>query len=356
MNQIVSHIDNARHKPVMLREVIDNIKPADGEVYIDATFGAGGYSRALLDSAHCTVYGFDRDPRAIADAQEWAEAYGERLILINDAFENMQRVMYERGVETVDGIVFDLGVSSMQLDEADRGFSFRHDGPLSMRMDGGKPDAGDVVNSAQEQDLKIIFKIYGEEKRATSLARAIINARDDAPITTTLGLANIIEAATPVKLRHQNRKKPKGAPGKSIHPATRVFQALRIFVNDELGQLARALMKAETLLREDGRLIVVSFHSLEARIVKRFLNERGGEKSGGSRHRPAMEQPDATFNLLFRGQINPDNDETSDNVRARSASLRAATRTKAAPWPQDISFAGLPQIQYSRSLAMMEFI
>ena len=215
----------AAHKPVLLKEVVDALAPKPGGVYVDATFGAGGYSRAILAAADCTVYGFDRDPTAIARAKEWATDFAGRLFLINRPFAEMREALAEEGVETVDGVVFDLGVSSMQLDEAERGFSFRFDGPLSMRMDGGTPDAADIIARADAQALAAIFRRYGEENRANAIARAILRERDKAPIETTGRLAEIVEKATP------------GAGRLKIHPATRVFQGLRIFVNDELGQL-----------------------------------------------------------------------------------------------------------------------
>ena len=249
-------MNDERHVPVMLAQAIDALNVHDDGIYIDATFGAGGYAKAILNAADCCVYAFDRDPNAIAAAKDWAESYGDRLVLINRPFAEMNEALAERGVKEVDGAVFDIGVSSMHLDEAERGFSFRHDGPLSMRMDGAKPDAADVVASADVKELAAIFKSYGEEKRATRIARAIVGAREIAPIATTLELAKIIEEAAPVIYK-------KGRPVSTIHPATRVFQALRIFVNDELGQLVRGLRAAEILLKPAGRLVAVTFHSLE---------------------------------------------------------------------------------------------
>ncbi len=331
-------VQNPAHIPVMLHEVLETLSPRDGEVYVDATLGAGGYTRAILEKANCIVYGFDRDPRAIAAATAWAGAYGDRLVLIEAPFADMEEVLAERGVSKVHGVVFDLGVSSMQLDEADRGFSFQNDGPLSMRMDGGKPDAADIVNSAEANDLKAIFRIYGEEKRASALTKAITRARDKTPFVSTKALADIIEAASP------NRYAGKG---KAIHPATRVFQALRIFVNDELGQLAKALVSAENLLTSGGRLIAVSFHSLESRIVKRFFADRTGAAYTTSRHQPLVSTPPATFDIFFRGQKSPSVEEEANNPRARSASMRAGLRTDAAPQVRDLSFAGLPSLSLS---------
>lgn len=319
------------HTPVMLDEVIAALAPKKGGVYVDATFGAGGYSRAILNAADCIVYGFDRDPSAIERAKEWAKEFAGRLFLINRPFAEMREALAEEGVEMVDGVVFDLGVSSMQLDEAERGFSFRRDGPLSMRMDGGKPDAADVIARADAQDLAAIFRRYGEEKRANVIARAIIREREKAPIATTGELASIVEKATP------------GAGRLKIHPATRVFQALRIFVNDELGQLVAGLRAAERLLRPAGRLVAVAFHSLEDRIVKRFLAGRSEAKRGGSRHLPPEDLPPASFELLYPRAVEPKEDEVANNARARSAKLRAGVRTEAPPAPDGEDLLGAPK-------------
>ncbi len=319
------------HKPVMLKEVIEALAPKNGGVYVDATFGAGGYTRAILAAADCVVYGFDRDPTAIERAKEWAKEFAGRLFLINRPFAEMREALAEEGVETVDGVVFDLGVSSMQLDEAERGFSFRFDGPLSMRMDGGKPDAAEVIARADAQDLATIFRRYGEENRANALARAILREREKAPIETTAQLAAIVEKATP------------GAGRLKIHPATRVFQALRIFVNDELGQLIAGLRAAERLLRPAGRLVVVAFHSLEDRIVKRFLTGRSDAKSSGSRHLPPADEPPASFELLYPRAVAASQEEIDENSRARSAKLRAGLRTEAAPAPDAGEALGAPK-------------
>ncbi len=300
------------HQPVMLNEVIAALAPKNGGVYVDATFGAGGYSRAILAAADCTVYGFDRDPSAIDRAKSWAKEFAGRLFLINRPFAEMREALSERGVEIVDGVVFDIGVSSMQLDEAERGFSFRLDGPLSMRMDGGKPDAADIVARADAHDLATIFRRYGEENRASAIARAIIRAREKAPIKTTAQLAAIVEKATP------------GAGRLKIHPATRVFQALRIFVNDELGQLIAGLRAAERLLRPAGRLVVVAFHSLEDRIVKRFFAGRSAARSAGSRHAPPADEAPDSFDLLYAKALEPSEEEIKHNPRARSAKQCAA--------------------------------
>lgn len=321
----------AAHTPVMLKEVLAALEPRHGGVYVDATFGAGGYARAILKSADCTVYGFDRDPTAIERAKEWAKEFAGRLFLINRPFAEMREALEEEGVEVVDGVVFDLGVSSMQLNEGSRGFSFRHEGPLSMRMDGGKPDAADVIAKADTKDLAAIFRTYGEEKRAGQIAKAIVKAREAAPIETTGRLAAIVEKATPAPAR------------KKIHPATRVFQALRIFVNDELGQLVAGLRAAERLLRPAGRLVAVTFHSLEDRIVKRFLAGGEGAGAAGSRHLPPAKSAPRSFDLLYSKAIAASEREAKENPRARSAKLRAGVRTDAAPGALDEASLGAPK-------------
>lgn len=327
----------AAHAPVMAREIVDALAPKAGGVYVDATFGGGGYARAILNAADCTVYGFDRDPTAIDRAKAWTKEFGDRLHLINQPFSEMKEALDERGVEAVDGVVFDLGVSSMHLDEAERGFSFRNEGPLSMRMDGGKPDAEDVIAAADARELSAIFKTYGEEKRSGVIARAIVTARKEAPITTTTALAAIVEKAAP-------------APASKIHPATRVFQALRIFVNDELGQLVAGLRAAERLLRPAGRLVVVTFHSLEDRIVKRFFASRIEAQPQGSRHAPPSEKPQASFELLYGKALEPGEDEIARNPRARSAKLRAGVRLDGPPAPAKDEAIGLPERMEIKSL------
>lgn len=319
------------HQPVMLKEVIAALAPKNGGVYVDATFGAGGYTRAILAAADCTVYGFDRDPSAIERAKVWAKEFAGRLFLINRPFAEMREALAEKGVEVVDGVVFDIGVSSMQLDEAERGFSFRFDGPLSMRMDGGKPDAADVVARADAHDLATIFRRYGEENRANAIARAIVRERENEPVVTTKRLADIVEKATP------------GAGRLKIHPATRVFQALRIFVNDELGQLVAGLRAAERLLRPAGRLVVVAFHSLEDRIVKRFFAARSSARRGGSRHLPPADEAPSSFDLIYSKAVEPTEEEVQSNPRARSAKLRAALRTDAPPAPDGDESLGAPK-------------
>jgi 16S rRNA (cytosine1402-N4)-methyltransferase len=302
-----------RHIPVLGRPAVDFLNVRDGGVCIDATFGAGGYSRAILAAASCNVIGIDRDQSAVARGADLVQASGGRLVLIEDKFSNLQAVARGLGHDTVDGVVFDLGVSSMQLDEAERGFSFRHDGPLDMRMGRDGPSAADVVAAASERDLAAIIATLGEERHARAVARAIVAARRDAPIATTQALADIVARVVHVR------------PG-TIHPATRTFQALRIFVNDELAEIAAGLAAAEAVLAPGGRLVAVAFHSLEDRIVKTFLAERS-RRGGTSRHRPEIAQAAATFQVLTRRPLVPDEAEMSANPRARSAKLRAAERT-----------------------------
>jgi 16S rRNA (cytosine1402-N4)-methyltransferase len=306
----------ALHTPVLGRPAVDFLNVRDGGVYIDGTFGAGGYTRAILAAADCQVIGIDRDQTAIALGADLVEQAAGRLTLIEDHFSNLEAVAHDAGHDTVDGIVLDLGVSSMQLDSGERGFSFRHDGPLDMRMSAEGPSAADVVNIASERDLAGIVFTLGEERHSRAIARAIVNARVIAPIATTHELAQVV--ATIVRPRAGD-----------IHPATRTFQALRIFLNDELGELVAALQAAERILKPGGRLVVVSFHSLEDRIVKTFLGDRGDTRAG-SRHAPEVRRHASTFRILTRRPLTPDEDEVDNNPRARSAKLRAAERTDSA--------------------------
>jgi len=309
------------HIPVLGAAAAEYLNLGHDGTYIDATFGAGGYSRLMLDVGR-RVIGVDRDPSAIAAGYGMVEAANGRLTLIESPFSELETAA--AGVGPVDGIVFDLGVSSMQLDRAERGFSFRNDGPLDMRMGGDGPSAADIVARADERDLADIIFRLGEERFSRAVARAIVKARGEAPITTTKALADIVASVV--------RSKPN-----DIHPATRTFQALRMFVNDELGELVAGLAAAERLLKPQGRLVVVSFHSLEDRIVKSFLVERG-ETRAGSRHHPDLPRAAPTFNVLTRRVVTPDAAEIAQNPRARSAKLRAAERT-AAP-----SRAGMPDL------------
>ena len=314
------------HIPVMLDEVLEGLALRDGGAYVDGTFGAGGYSRAILDVADTTLWAIDRDPDAIERGQPLIEEYAPRLVLLQCRFGEMADLLRTAGVEKVDGIVLDLGVSSPQIDEAERGFSFRFDGPLDMRMDKQGPSAADVVNSMEESELARLIKQLGEERRARRVARAIVEARTTAPITRTSELADIVRRAVP-----QGKSK--------IDPATRTFMALRLHVNAELDELDAVLCAAEGVLAPGGRLVVVSFHSLEDRRVKNFMHERGGALPSGSRHMPPTEARHApSFRLLKRGAVKPGDAEISRNPRARSARLRAAERTTEASWPPERRF------------------
>jgi len=304
-----------RHVPVLGREAVAMLAPREGGLYVDATFGAGGYSRAILAIPGTRVIGIDRDRTAIAGGFDLVDKAGGRLTLVEDRFSNLAEVCASQGAEAVDGVVMDVGVSSMQLDEAGRGFSFRLDGPLDMRMSQHGPTAADVVARASETDLANIIYIFGEERHSRAVARAIVAARKDAPIITTRALSDIVSRVV--------RARPN-----EIHPATRTFQALRIFVNEELDELIAALTAAERVLKPGGRLAVVSFHSLEDRIVKNFLAARG-KVSGGSRHLPEVAQAAPSFTILTKRPVVADDDEVQANPRARSAKLRAAERTAA---------------------------
>ena len=309
------------HAPVLLDEVLAALRPADGEIHVDGTFGAGGYARGLLEAAACRVYGLDRDPRAVAIGRRMAEEFPGRLVVLAGCFADMESLLAEQGVPAVDGVALDLGVSSLQLDDPERGFSFLRDGPLDMRMGGEGPSAADVVNRTAEAALADIIYRYGEERRSRAVARAIVAARARAPIERTRQLADIVAGVV------------RGRPGH--HPATRTFQALRIYVNAELDQLERGLAAAERLLRPEGRLAVVSFHSLEDRATKQFLAQRTGIGPRPSRHAPPPPRGDGrvpSFRFLFRGARRPGANEVAANPRARSARLRAAVRTAAPPW------------------------
>lgn len=321
-----------RHVPVLLDEVLEWLAPQEGDVIVDGTFGAGGYSRKILETG-ATVVGIDRDPDAIAGGQALVNESDGRLILVPGQFADLETHARNSGFDAVDGVVLDLGVSSMQLDEADRGFSFLRDGPLDMRMEQAGPSAADVVNELPVRDLIRIIGLLGEEKRATSVAHAIDNARKEKPFTRTLELANLIE-----KVLGRSPKKAQ------IHPATRTFQALRIYVNGELHQAAKALGAAESILKPGGRLVLVSFHSLEDRIVKRFFQDRTKTRGGGSRHMPEEEVPPATFENLTRKAVEARDTETDANPRARSAKLRAGRRTDAPARELDIHKAGVPRL------------
>ena len=301
------------HLPVMLKEVLAMLSPKDGEHYVDGTFGGGGYTRAILEAADCRVLGIDRDPDAIARGQDLVARFGGRLTLMQGEFSQVRSLL---GGACTNGIVLDLGVSSFQFDEPERGFSFRADGPLDMRMSREGMSAAEFVNTADEQALTHVIGRLGEEKNARRIARAIISAR---PLSTTAELAELVTTVQgPAAARF------------AIHPATRTFQALRIHVNDELGELTRGLEASEAALAPDGRLVVVAFHSLEDRIVKQFLSARSTVAPRASRHAPDVRRArGASFHLLNRRPLTPGDAEIQSNPRARSARLRAALRIAA---------------------------
>lgn len=322
---------SAPHIPVLLAPLLDAVAPVRG-VWVDGTFGAGGYARGLIDAGADRVIAIDRDPSTFTRAAAWAGAYGDRLRLVEGTFSDLDRL----AGEVVDGVVLDLGVSSMQLDEAERGFSFLRDGPLDMRMGDTGPSAAEMLDAADEALIADVLHFYGEERAARRIARAIKRA---GPLERTAQLAEVVAACLP---------RPK--PGQS-HPATRSFQAIRIWVNDEFGQLIEGLEAAERALRPGGRLAVVSFHSLEDRVVKRFLAERAGTTGGGSRHAPEAARPDPAFTLPFRRAIGPSDEELAQNPRARSALLRVAVRTDTPAGPSERGGLGLPSLPERRRRA-----
>ena len=310
-----------RHIPVLRDEAIAALHAERGGAYLDGTFGAGGYTRALLAFPDTRVLALDRDPFAIRDGAPLVAAAAGRLTLVETRFSGLEKVAREKGFAPLDGAVFDIGVSSMQFDDAARGFSFRGDGPLDMRMEAQGASAADIVNTADEETLADIFYFYGEERAARRIARAIVHDRKTAPFTSTQALAGLIARIAP------------GRPT-DIHPATKSFQALRIAVNNELGELVAALSAVERLLAPGGRLAVVTFHSLEDRIVKQFLAECSGRGETGSRRLPGEPAIDApTFNCVSRQPVAPSRAECESNPRARSAKLRYATRTEAPARP-----------------------
>jgi 16S rRNA (cytosine1402-N4)-methyltransferase len=314
-------VTGASHIPVLRDAVVASLMPKSGGHYVDGTFGAGGYSEALLGAADCKVWGIDRDPDALAFGVAMTARFPGRLTMIEGNFGDMDRLLGDRGVQAVDGVALDLGVSSMQLDRAERGFSFRADGPLDMRMSHTGESAADLVNRLDEAELADLIYDLGEERLSRRIAAAIVRAR---PITRTAELAQVIRRVMPPK-------------GDGIDPATRTFQALRIAVNDELGELNRGLSAAERLLVPGGRLAVVTFHSLEDRPVKTFFQQRSGKMPGGSRHLPASAPPRApSFRLLSNKPLVADKEEIRINPRARSAKLRAAERTAAPSWPNTL--------------------
>ncbi len=305
------------HIPVLLNEIVDAVAPQDGDIIIDGTFGGGGYTKAILDKAKCHVFGIDRDPDAIDRGKQLSEKLDDRLTMFEGCYGDMAALVNQK----VNAVVLDIGVSSFQIDEADRGFSFREDGPLDMRMAQSGESAADVVNTYAEKDLADIIYKYGEERRSRQVAHAIIEARKEEDITTTDQLAKIVRSVV-----WQAKDK--------IDPATRTFQGLRIYVNDELGELERGLQAAEDLLLPGGRLVVVTFHSLEDRIVKKFFKERSGSNPRGNRYAPDLGDtgPQATFKIINRKPVAPTDEECRENPRARSSKLRSAMRTDAASW------------------------
>lgn len=315
---------DAPHVPVLLNPLLAAVAPVRG-TWVDGTFGAGGYARGLLAAGAELVIGIDRDPAVFAMAAEWAGDYGDRLRLVQGTFSELDVL----AGEPVDGVVLDLGVSSMQLDQPERGFSFLRDGPLDMRMGQAGPSAADLLNTAEESRIADVLHYYGEERAARRIARAIVAAR---PLATTAQLAEVVQSCLP---------RPK--PGQS-HPATRSFQAIRIWVNDEFGQLLAGLEAAERALKPGGHLAVVSFHSLEDRVVKRFMQARANAAGGGSRHAPVAQLDPPAFTLPFRRAIGADAAELAANPRARSAFLRVAVRTDAPAGRADPARLGLPRL------------
>ena len=317
----------SRHTPVLLRPLLDGVAPVAG-TWLDGTFGAGGYTRGLLEGGADRVIAVDRDPLAFEMAAEWATAYGDRIVMQRGVFSKLDAYG-----QALDGVVLDLGVSSMQLDQAERGFSFMKDGPLDMRMSQDGPSAADLVNGADEETLANILFQYGEERASRRIAKAIVRARADAPITRTLALAALVEGCL-----------PRAKPGQS-HPATRSFQALRIAVNNEYDELFEGLTAAERALRPGGQLAVVSFHSVEDRMVKRFLTDRAGAGGNANRFAPELEQAAPQFVLKKRKAIGPDARELDENPRSRSAKLRIATRTDAPAGRIDAKSIGMPMVK-----------
>ncbi|GMG82336.1 16S rRNA (cytosine(1402)-N(4))-methyltransferase RsmH [Paralimibaculum aggregatum] len=326
----------APHVPVLLGPVLEALEPVAGGVFLDGTFGAGGYTRALLAAGAARVIALDRDPTAIAGGAALAAEAGARLALREAEFADLAEEAEAAGAAALDGVVLDVGVSSMQLDRAERGFSFLRDGPLDMRMGDAGPGAADLVAEASEAELADIIFLYGEDRAARRIARAIVRARAEAPILRTGRLAEVVAGVMPAQ-----------RPGQP-HPATRTFQALRIAVNDELGQLAAALLAAERVLAPGGRLAVVSFHSLEDRIVKRYLQAASGRGPGRSRHLPEIAEAPARYERPAAARA-ADAAETAANPRARSARLRWARRTAAPAVALDPADLGLPRLPQTSS-------
>ena len=322
-----SDTPSAPHTPVLLRPLLAAVAPVTGR-WLDGTFGAGGYTRGLLDAGADQVIAVDRDPLAFEMAQSWAGEYGDRIIMQQGVFSKMDEY-----AQDLDGVVLDLGVSSMQLDLAERGFSFMRDGPLDMRMSQEGPSAADIVNEAEEETIANILFQFGEERASRRIAKAIVRAREEAPITTTLALARLVESCL-----------PRSKPGQS-HPATRSFQALRIAVNNEYGELFEGLMAAERALKPGGQLAVVTFHSVEDRMVKRFLTARAGTGGNANRFAPEIETEAPQFIVKKRKAIGPDAQELEENPRSRSAKLRVAIRTDVPAGAVDAKSIGMPMVK-----------
>ncbi len=318
---------DAPHIPVLLRPLLAAVAPVTGD-WLDGTFGAGGYARGLLAAGADHVIGVDRDPLAFEMTAEWAGEYGDRLSFSLGTFSKLDT--YADGL--LDGVVLDLGVSSMQLDRADRGFSFMKDGPLDMRMSQTGPSAADLVNTASEAELADVIFQYGEERASRRIAKAIVAARLATPFETTLQLADVIETCL-----------PRSKPGQS-HPATRTFQAIRIAVNDEFGELLAGLQAAERALKPGGKLAVVTFHSLEDRVVKRYFAARSGGAGRANRYAPETDEEKPQFKLISRRAIGPDDDELAQNPRSRSAKLRVAMRTEHPSGEMQRTGLGMPKI------------
>lgn len=321
-----SQPDTVPHIPVLLQPLLEAVSPVFG-IWLDGTFGAGGYTRGLLAAGADKVIAVDRDPLAFEMAADWAADYGDRIEMVEGVFSRLDDYAGD-----LDGVVLDLGVSSMQLDQAERGFSFLRDGPLDMRMSQTGQSAADIVNGAEEEVIADILFHYGEERASRRIARAIVRAREAEPISTTLRLAEIVESCLP---------RPK--PGQS-HPATRSFQGLRIAVNEEYRELLEGLMAAERALKPGGLLAVVTFHSIEDRMVKRFLQMRAGRSGGGSRYAPEMQAEAPQFELVTRKAVGPDDQELAENPRSRSAKLRVARRTDAPSGPVEGAALGMPML------------
>lgn len=313
---------NYSHISVMVHEIVNSISPCESGLYVDATFGAGGWSVALLEAANCRVIGVDRDQHAIKSGMSLVEHYKGRLTLLQGRFGDLDQLLFAHGIKKVNGVALDLGVSSMQLDCPERGFSFRQDGPLDMRMGNDGMTAADLIKNCSEKELATLIKSLGEERKAAYIARAIVASRQSKPIVTTGELSALITNLM-------------GLPRGRIHPATRTFQALRMTINEELEELRKGLVMAEKVLSPGARLAVVAFHSLEDRLVKRFFAARSGRVPRSSRHQPeVLSSHSPTFDSPTRMQ-RPSSDEVAKNPRARSARLRTALRTSACPWPKE---------------------